>query len=62
MDRHCLASCGEDVVGVEEGFVTGLEGAERTRLGMAKYEIVKFAPTKTEDSVMPTKVPAMELG
>jgi hypothetical protein len=50
------------VVGVEEGFVTGLEGAGRTRLGTAKYEIVKFAPTKTEDSVMPTKAPAMELG
>lgn len=62
MESHCLASCGGDVLGFEAGFVTGFEGAGSMRLGTVKYDIAKLAPTKAEDSVMPTKVPAMELG
>ena len=37
-------------------------GAESTRAGTAKYDKAKLAPTKAEESVTPTKVPATELG
>ena len=62
MESHCLAMCGEIVAAFGDGFVPDFEGAGSSKLGTARYEIARLAPTKAEDRVMPTRAAATDLG
>jgi hypothetical protein len=62
MYRHCLARFGEGVAAFADDVVADCWGAGSSRLGTAKYERPRLAPTNEEDNVIPAKVAARALG